>query len=478
MNESMSLKTKLLTSLSVLLFVSFLATSLINYEVTRQSIREELLNSSLPLTGKNIYSDIHSDMLRPLLVSSAMANDTFLKDWAIDGEKDLSKLVRYLSEIKNKYGFSTVFFVSNKTDNYYYNGGTLKRISPRDEHDVWYYSFVRTNKKYDLIVDTNQAEEDSLTVFINYRIEDFKGRLLGVTGVGVQIEHATNLLLDTKKKYNRDVYLVDYDGRIQIHPNISLIGTHSIRNEEGIKDLANEILTPHDAASNFEFNRKGRHILLSTRYLPDMDWFLLVEQDEGVSLGAARRNLVRTLAVGGGVSIIIIFLSAWTINYFQRRLELLVRTDPLTGAANRRGVEEQYVRLVSIEERTCDAFSAVLFDVDSFKDINDTFGHRRGDEILQAISRVLQESIRPSDVLARLGGDEFLILLSGTLEEATAVFSHIHESLEKTDFNFPITFSCGLVQYVAGESLDEMLHRADMAMYRAKGKGGNRLELG
>ena len=89
----MSVKTKLLIALSIILLASFAATSVINYTVTRDSIREELINSSLPLTGKNIYSEIHSAMMRPILISSSMANDTFLKSWVIDGERDPMEIV-------------------------------------------------------------------------------------------------------------------------------------------------------------------------------------------------------------------------------------------------------------------------------------------------------------------------------------------------------------------------------------------------
>ncbi len=112
----MTIKTKLLAVLSLILLSSFLATSLINYTVTRDAVREELLQSSLPLTGKNIYSEIHATMMVPSLVASSMANDTFLKDWMMRGEKDIHELSRYLSAINSKYGFISTFFVSAATD--------------------------------------------------------------------------------------------------------------------------------------------------------------------------------------------------------------------------------------------------------------------------------------------------------------------------------------------------------------------------
>ena len=213
----MSVKTKLITALTLILLVAFLATSLINYAFTRATVREELLNSSLPLTGKNIYSEVHADMLRPILVSTSMANDAFLKNWIRSGEKDLGAITRYLSDLRNKYGFLTTFFVSAKTDNYYYQDGILKKIGPRDPHDVWYFAFVRKDVEFALDVDTNEAEQGKLTIFVNFRVEDEDGRLLGVAGVGVSIDRVTGLLEKARKEYHREVYLVDQDGLVQVH---------------------------------------------------------------------------------------------------------------------------------------------------------------------------------------------------------------------------------------------------------------------
>ena len=126
----MSIKAKLLSALSVILLATFVATSLVNYYITRESVREELLNSALPLTGKNIYSEIHSDLMRPILVSSSMAADTFLKEWVLKGEKGAFKLTKYLKEIQTNYNFLTAFFVSSNSDYYYYQEGILKKVGP------------------------------------------------------------------------------------------------------------------------------------------------------------------------------------------------------------------------------------------------------------------------------------------------------------------------------------------------------------
>ena len=85
----MTVRVKLITALSLILVTAFISLSLFNYNESRKKIREDIVNSSLPLTRDNIYSEIQTVLMRPLFVSSLMASDTFLMDWASDGEHDL-----------------------------------------------------------------------------------------------------------------------------------------------------------------------------------------------------------------------------------------------------------------------------------------------------------------------------------------------------------------------------------------------------
>ncbi len=463
----MSVKFKLLSALSAILVAAFMTTSLVNYRITREAVREELLNYSLPLTGKNIYSEIHSDLMRPLLVSSSMANDTFLKDWVLKGEKDTAVLARYLNEIKTKYGFLTAFFVSAITDNYYYQEGILKKIGPRDRHDVWFYAFTRSNKNYELNVDTNEAEYHKLTIFMNFRVEDANGKLLGVAGVGVNMDHAAQLLAKAQNRYHRNVFLVDQDGLVQVHADKDLIKNVYITEAPGIGSIAEDILNSRHGSVNFEYDLEKKHILLSSHFIPEFNWHLIVEQDESHALTTARNNLVRTISIGVGASILIIILCVITVNNFQYRLERLAKIDPLTGAANRRTLEDRFSLASYRADRYDESFSIIVLDLDGFKEVNDTYGHLAGDKILKAVSLEIMNVIRPSDLLTRWGGDEFLVMLDGEQANAEILATRMHEALAEAP-DIPVSFSCGIAQYNKGENLDVLTKRADQAMYAAK----------
>lgn len=209
-------KIKLVTSISILLITGFLATSLGSYFVSRASIRSEISLNALPLTSDNIYAEIQRDLLRPILVSSLMATDTFLRDWVIGGEDGEQQINKYLKEIQIKYNTFTSFFVSEKTKTYYHPDGILKKVSPDEERDIWYYRVREMTDDYELNIDPDLSNKDAMTIFINYRVFDYDGNYIGATGVGLAVSAVKRLIEAYQDKYNRTIYFIDKKGEIKI----------------------------------------------------------------------------------------------------------------------------------------------------------------------------------------------------------------------------------------------------------------------
>lgn len=155
-------------------------------------------------------------------------------------------------------------------------------------------------------------------------------------------------------------------------------------------------------------------------------------------------------------------------------------TDRLTGAWNRRRFEDGALRLIALSGRMGgDPLSLILFDLDRFKVINDTFGHGVGDTVLQSVSATVRDQLRTSDALVRWGGEEFIVLLPATtLAGATILAEKIRRSVEAHAIPQvgQVTISLGVAQHQAGEPLDSWVARADGALYRAKERGRNRTE--
>lgn len=159
----------------------------------------------------------------------------------------------------------------------------------------------------------------------------------------------------------------------------------------------------------------------------------------------------------------------------------MVRVDPLTGALNRKGMEEAMQREVARTRRQNAPLSIALLDIDNFKQINDNLGHRTGDMALQHLATVTRETIRPQDTLVRFGGEEFIILLPDTgMEEAVKVMERVQRELTRRYFlsdnnKLLITFSAGIGVLKSDEEPAEAIRRADQAMYLAKRAGKNRV---
>jgi diguanylate cyclase (GGDEF)-like protein len=154
--------------------------------------------------------------------------------------------------------------------------------------------------------------------------------------------------------------------------------------------------------------------------------------------------------------------------------EQLAMKDPLTGLANRRGAEGRMDWYVSERQTYC----VVIVDMDSFKQVNDSYGHAAGDELLRNFSEELQNNTRSTDMVARWGGDEFIVVLPCDLPVAKAQIERIREwalgdytllvGVEKKELKIRIGASLGAAQWVPGESSLQVIERADAAMYLDK----------
>ncbi|WP_284075799.1 GGDEF domain-containing protein [Herbaspirillum aquaticum] len=159
----------------------------------------------------------------------------------------------------------------------------------------------------------------------------------------------------------------------------------------------------------------------------------------------------------------------------------LVREDQLTGSLNRRGMDESLDREIANALRRETPLCVALLDLDDFKRINDTHGHATGDEVLVHLVQVIRETLRKLDVIARFGGEEFVILMPETSpQDAVQIITRVQRELTKRIFmhesqRLLITFSAGVAVYQPGESQADLLKRTDVALYKAKNAGKNRI---
>ncbi len=165
----------------------------------------------------------------------------------------------------------------------------------------------------------------------------------------------------------------------------------------------------------------------------------------------------------------------------QKRKALI---DPVTGIANRSAYLRQAEAFVQRAQRSGQPLCVAIWDIDYFKKVNDTYGHRAGDRALRLVGRQLAEGVRRSDFVARFGGEEFVMLLENMdLGQATPVLEGLRKTIAASPFHHKgepvkLTISCGVSQLDASGDLDAAFERADAALYESKRSGRNRISLG
>lgn len=150
-----------------------------------------------------------------------------------------------------------------------------------------------------------------------------------------------------------------------------------------------------------------------------------------------------------------------------------VRTDPLTGVNNRRGLDDTLNAQFALMMRYNSIFSVVILDIDHFKQVNDQQGHLFGDRALQELARLLDESVRETDVVARYGGEEFVIVMPHTDVAGACVFAERLRAIVES--RLAITVSGGVAAAQEGDTQESLIARADTALYSAKTAGRNRV---
>lgn len=231
--------------------------------------------------------------------------------------------------------------------------------------------------------------------------------------------------------------------------------------KDATRELMDSRLQRHQPYRDLEFwtrSREGEDMCLRISGVPVFD-----ERQKFVGYRGAATNIT-------------------AVKHDQERMVKLATTDHLTGLLNRSRFSEELDKMVELAKRKRTEGVLLFIDLDQFKHINDTYGHEAGDAILQGVSEILQHSVRTTDVVARLGGDEFgIIMYDIEIAEAEMKVQRIINEIDQLRVNYKgaklhVTMSIGMVRFPQEErGSSDLLMGADLAMYRAKDMGRNRM---
>lgn len=217
-----------------------------------------------------VYETVERELEKPFHISHTMSGDLLLKDLLLEeAEQDdtafTQKMADYLSAVKNNSTARTAFLVSDASRKYYTYSGLNKIVRPdQDAHDIWYSVFVNSRKDYDYDIDADEVNAGQWTVFVNSRIKDSQGRMLGVCGVGVPMDGLQLILKEYEEKYGVQVSFLDPEGAVQVD-------TEAV-NIEGANLYSLQSGREKDGYSYR--NQEGEFV--SMRYVDSLGWYLVV----------------------------------------------------------------------------------------------------------------------------------------------------------------------------------------------------------
>lgn len=307
MRNNKLFKTNLLVS--IILVIGFIFTAVLSYQANYQAslVNIEQVSS---LTSEGIYYQLAGMFTRPVNISLTMAHDSLLVDHLLsepehlEDEAYIQTTKTYLENYKQKYGFDSVFLVSTASGRYYNFNGLDRVLERGDPENVWYYELLDSNLEYSLNVDNDEVAgaENKITVFVNCKITAPDGTVTGVVGVGIRMEYLKELLQGYEDKYGINASLVNEEGMIEIsttYTGYERTDWFEVHGEEFIRqqvldwnqdDRNLEIWTDSDAVEG------GKSYVVS-RYIPELSWNLIVEQDTSGLIADIYQQLFRTCLI-------------------------------------------------------------------------------------------------------------------------------------------------------------------------------------
>lgn len=334
MKNNILLKTNLLVS--VILLVGFALIATLSYRANYNASLVKIKQVS-SLASEGIYYRLSTMLTKPVNISQTMAHDSLLiklleEEGSRYQEAGYQETLRkYLEAYKNKYAYDAVFLVASATNNYYNFNGLDRNLVRGEAENVWYYDFLSSGEEYNLNIDNDEVAgaANKITLFVNCKIKNAAGHVIGVVGVGVNIDYIKGLLQEYEKEYDVETYLINEQGAIEvssIYNGHQAVDWFEVNDSENIRS---EILDWKNGKTNWDIWMPGdvqsnEKSYLVVRYIPDLSWYLLVKQDTGALLAELNEKMLQTGLLIVVVILLIIFTITSVIRKFNVRMTQLL----------------------------------------------------------------------------------------------------------------------------------------------------------
>ena len=441
------------------------------------------------LTAINAISEIESSMVASVYSAKAMAENSFVIDWA-EKETDfandseyIKKLYDYLNTYYKGNNYNFVFYASKETENIYYQDGVNLKMSKQNTEDRWLYDFMSSSLQYQFTLNPFKSRlgDDNVSMLIIYRLKNTNGQTLGSIGISINLSVMENSIIELENEYNVGIAFTDLDGNVMMSKEYSIPVGSNIFKEGGIFHNTDIKLIPIEGAvtrkwiSDGLFNINKRFCEL--RYLETFNWYLVIYGSGSHIMKNNQNQLFLQLIMLAVLLLFMIAVIINTISQYRNRIISLATLDELTKIMNRKSFMARFDYFS--KQHLLEDGHLFLIDIDFFKTINDTLGHKAGDEALSFIASALTDYVGEDGFIARWGGDEFIGVFFSNISDPVASLKTLSTNIANTEtgMRLHLTLSVGVTLIETGLSLNKEVEKADIALYTSKKNGRNQTTL-
>lgn len=458
------------TSVLFIIMAVSVSASIICCIISIRHIAAEISQTSSQVIARIVGDHLENTFLRPITVTETMSKDYSLQKYMKQSSGDNpmaaeQEIAASLEAIHSGFDYRMVYAVCQDSGNYYTYDGFVKTVDPEhDPADRWYRNFVASGQNCALELDTDEANAWALSVFVNTAVRSPDGTLLGVCGVGLELETLHAQLKEFEDRYQIKITLYDRNGRYQIQSGSTQLG-------EGL--LPEELAEMEDAQEYRLQTQDG--ILRMSGFLKSLGWYLTIDDLAPGRVDITRLVMLNIVVFLAGMFLLVVAFCVITIRErnIARELEEKRKNslhDELTGLKNRRALLEDCEQLQ--QAGTLKEQALILMDLNELKRTNDTLGHQAGDELIQGTAQCLTEAMGDVGQLYRTGGDEFVAILSCSQQELhnrLTLFQRLADSWKGSQTG-PISVAKGVVSCAESPDYSTIMDLADQRMYEDKEK--------
>lgn len=419
-----------------------------------------------------------------------MASDPFLLNYIQQDTIDNEVVFDYITSVSNK--FNTLSFIA--MEKHQRSIDSEKKITNlKDEGAEWYHRLKAIDKTE--FTDFGDAENPHL--FFDVKMFNEQQEFIGFIGLAVDLDHFSEQFKKFKKDFGFEVYFIDENDHITLSSSNLMKTTfhHRRENLTNINELEwyqnykktkqkniNSSINIESNNGNSIFDFSDDNLVISQIVLKELNWRVFIVAPPITEQSAYWQLFMQRLVVFLIVSFALYYVFTLCISNFRSNLVKDSETDYLTQLPNRSFIHWMYAQL----SNDYDHVSVVIADIDNFKILNDTYGHLFGDDVLKIIAKELSKNLRAIDLVGRWGGEEFIFILPDTTaDQAQEIVDRIRLNIARIPFTpastskkFNVTVSFGISESsLANVELEEILMRADKALYSAKTNGRNQVVI-